>query len=117
MRSWTIFGREPALMLAVISGALALLVTFQFDWLTAEQSALWVAAINAGFGIFTAMAVRPIPPTAFTYGVTAGAALLAAYGLDWGQETIGAVNVFILAVLALVTRAQSTPKIDPRPIP
>ena len=107
--------REPTLIIGVIAAALGLIVTFGFDWLTAEQAALIVAAINAALGVFNAIKVRPVAPAAFTYAVGAIAALAAGYGFNVGQETVGAVNGLVLAALMLLTRAQVTPAKDPLP--
>lgn len=103
-----IFGREPALILAVVSAALSLLVTFGFG-MNAEQAGAIVAVISAVFAAASAAVTRPIAPSAFTGLVAAGASLLAAYGLAVGPEAVGAVNALVLAVLGLLTRGQVTP--------
>ena len=56
-----------------------------------------------------ALAVRPVSPVAFTYLVGAGAALVAAYGVNVPQTAVGAINAAVLAVLALLLRGQVTP--------
>ncbi|WP_309029312.1 hypothetical protein [Streptomyces alfalfae] len=104
-----IFGREPALIIATVSACLSLLVSFGFDGLSAEQAAAIVAVISAVFAAATAAITRPIAPSAFTGLVAAAVALLAAYGLDVSQETVGALNAIILAVLGLLTRGQVAP--------
>ncbi|MEV6737863.1 hypothetical protein AB0N14_13410 [Streptomyces sp. NPDC051104] len=103
-----IFGREPALIIAVMSAGLSLLVTFNFG-LSAEQAGAIVAVISAVFAAATAVVTRPIAPSAFTGLVAAVAALLAAYGLSLSAEKIGALNAVVLTVLALVTRGQVSP--------
>jgi hypothetical protein len=108
----TLFGREPALVLGVLSAGLSLLVTFQFG-LTGEQAGAIVAVISAAFAAATAFVTRPVAPAAFTGLVTAAAALLAAYGLNVAPETIGAINFFVLAVLGLLTRGQVSPAAAP----
>jgi uncharacterized protein (DUF697 family) len=100
---------EPTLWLQLASLVLALLVTFQLDWLTAEQAGLIVAVIAAGLGAVNAAMVRPIAPAAFTYVVQAIAALLSAYGLDFTQERIGLVQGIVVVALAMVTRQAVTP--------
>lgn len=107
--------REPTLLLQAASAALALLVSFQFDQLTAEQAAVIVAVLSAVIGAVNAVAVRPIAPAAFTGLAGAAFALFAAYGFDVSQETVGAVQALVVTVLALVTRVQVTPVADPRP--
>lgn len=108
-----IFGREPALILATVSASLSLLVSFGFDGLSAEQAAAIVAVLSAVFAAVTAAITRPIAPSAFTGLVAAVVVLLAAYGMDVSQETVGAVNAVILAVLGLVTRGQVSPTTAP----
>jgi len=105
----TPFGREPALWISVISGALSLIVSLGIG-LDAEEAAGWVALITALFGAATAVLTRPIAPAVFTTVVTASADLLAAYHYDVSAGTVAAVNGFVLAVLTLLTRAQVSPK-------
>lgn len=104
-----IFGREPALIISTLSALLSLIVTFNIG-MSGEQAGAIVAATSAVFGAITAAMTRPIAPSAFTAVVAAGAALLAAYGLDVSAETVGATNAVVLAVLALLTRSQVSPK-------
>jgi uncharacterized membrane protein len=105
----TIFGREPALWISVLSGACSLAVSLGIG-LDAEEAAAWVAVITALFGAATAVATRPIAPAAFTTLVTVTADLLAAYHYDVSAGTVAAVNGFVLAGLTLLTRAQVSPK-------
>ncbi|MFJ3601940.1 hypothetical protein ACIPVA_03995 [Streptomyces anulatus] len=107
-----LFGREPALIIATVSAALSLLVSFQFG-LDAEQAAAIVAVISAVFAAATAVITRPIAPSAFTGLVAAAVALLAAYGMNVSAETVGALNAAVLAILGLMTRGQVTP--TPKP--
>ena len=104
-----IFGREPALIISTLSAVLSLIVTFNIG-MSGEQAGAIVAVISAAFGAITAAMTRPIAPSAFTAVVAAGAALLAAYGLDVSAETVGATNAVVLAVLALLARGQVSPK-------
>ena len=104
-----IFGREPALWLAVISALLTFGVTFGLDWLTAGQAAAILVACNAAVGVATAVATRPVAPAAFTYAVSSAASLAAAYGFELSQATVGAVNGLVVAVLVLITRQQVSP--------
>jgi Na+-transporting NADH:ubiquinone oxidoreductase subunit NqrD len=108
--TWKILGREPALWLAVVAAGLGLLVTFNLPWMNADQAGLWVAGVNAVFGVVTAVLTRPVAPAAFTTLVTAGSALLTAYGLDLDPQTVGAVNTLVVAALFLITREQVSPQ-------
>jgi hypothetical protein len=107
--------REPTLVLSVLSGVLAILVSFGFPGLSAEQAGLLIAVVSAVIGVINAVAVRPISPAAFTGLVAAAAALLTSYGLNFSQEQVGSVQVAVVAVLALITRVSVTPLADPRP--
>lgn len=104
-----IFGREPSLWIAAIGAVLGVGVGFGLDSLSAGQAAWIVAVLNAALGVFNAIKVRPISPVAFTYLGTALFSLLAAYGLDFSQEAIGAVNFAVLAVVGLLVRGQVSP--------
>lgn len=104
-----IFGREPTLYIAVISSAIVLLGTFGLRWLDPEQASLIVVAINAVAAAVNAYAVRPISPVAFTYAIGALVSVAAAYGLNVTQEQLGAINLAIVPILALLTRSQVTP--------
>jgi hypothetical protein len=103
------FRFEPAILIQTISAGLALLVTFGIPGLSADQAALIVATVAAILGVVTALKVRPIAPAIFTTLITAGAALLTGYGLDLSQEMIGAVQVFVVAVMTMLTRGQVSP--------
>jgi hypothetical protein len=104
-----IFGREPALIVSTLSAVLSLIVTFNVG-MSGEQAGAIVAVTSAVFGAIAAALTRPIAPSAFTAVVGAGAALLAAYGLNVSAETVGTTNALVLAVLTLVTRGQVSPK-------
>lgn len=99
---------EPALILAVISAAVSLIVTFNVG-LTPEQGGLWVAVITAVFGLVAALLVRPVAPAAFTAVVTAVAALLMGYHFHVDPAVLAQINSLVLALLTLVSRHQVTP--------
>lgn len=107
MRS--IFGREPAVWITVISAALSTLVAFGLTGLTDVQTAAIVAFLNALAAIWIAFATRPISPAVFSGAAAAAAVLLGSFGFDLSQQQIGAVNVLILGVFALITRQQISP--------
>lgn len=109
-----LFGREPTLYIQALSAMLGVFVTFGVDGLSATQAAAIVAVLSAVLAAVNAAMVRPVAPAAFTGLVTAVAVLVAAYGMEVSQETVGAVQVAVVGVLALLTRNQVTPAADPR---
>jgi hypothetical protein len=104
-----IFGREPTLVLQALSAVLAVFVTFGWDGLTDVQAGAIVAFATALIGVANAIAVRPWQPALFTGLITAGAVLLGTYGINLDQKLIGAVQVAVTAVMALLTRVQVSP--------
>jgi small basic protein len=105
----TIFGREPVAVLNTLSAALGFVVSFGVTPLTAEMSAAIVAFVTAVLGGIAAWKTRPVAPQAFTTIVAAGAVLVAAFGFEASQATVGAINGVVLASLTLLTRVQVTP--------
>lgn len=101
-----LLGREPALWVSVIVGALMLLATLGFDWLSPVQ-----AGVVAGLVVAVSAAVftRPIAPGLFTGLVTAAVAALGAYGFDFAENTTSALTAFVLVLFSLVTRNQVSP--------
>jgi hypothetical protein len=104
-----IFGREPALIIAVVTSAVLLAGTLGFRWLSGDQAGFVVAAIVALAAAATAWTTRPIAPSVFTGAVGAVVALVAAYGYELNPETVAAINSFVITVLALLTRGQVSP--------
>jgi hypothetical protein len=104
-----IFGREPTLVLQALSAVLGIVVALGLPALSPEQAGLIIAAVSTGIGAVNAVMVRPIAPTAFVGIVGAGAALLAAYGLDVSQPVVGSISAATIAVMALLARQQVTP--------
>jgi hypothetical protein len=104
-----IFGREPTLVLQALSAVLGIGVALGIPSLSAEQAGFIIAAVSAGIGALNALLVRPVAPTAFVGIVGAGAALLAAYGLDVSQPVVGSISAATIAVMALLARQQVTP--------
>ena len=103
-----IFGREPALVLGVISAGLSLAVTFGIG-LSSEQAGAIVAVISAVFAVITAAMTRPIAPAAFTGLVAAVVAMLAAFHFNVAPETVGSLNALVLAVLVFIARGHVSP--------
>ncbi|MFD6416016.1 hypothetical protein [Streptomyces sp. NPDC060194] len=104
-----IFGREPVVVLNTLAAVLGLIVSIGATPLTAEMAGAIVGVATAVLGAIAAAMTRPIAPQAFTAVVAAGAVLVATFGYEVSQGTIGAINGVVLAVLTLLTRAQVSP--------
>lgn len=104
-----ILGRQPALLIAVITSVILLLSTFGFRWLSGEQAGLIIAAISAGSAAVTAFFVRPIAPSVFSAFVGALAAVAAAYGFELSAETVAATNSVVITLLAFITYGNVSP--------
>jgi hypothetical protein len=104
-----LFGRQPAIALAVITSAVLLLGTLGFDWINGDQAGLIVAAITALGGAAMALFTRPIAPSAFTAAVGALAAVVTAYGLNLTPEQVAAINSVVISFLLFITYGQVSP--------
>ncbi|WP_030322811.1 MULTISPECIES: hypothetical protein [Streptomyces] len=104
-----IFGREPVVVLNTLAAALGLIVSLGITSLTDEQAGAIVGVATAILGAIAAALTRPIAPQAFTTLVAAGGVLVATFGYEVSQGTIGAINTFTLAALTLLTRVQVSP--------
>lgn len=102
-----IFGREPALWIALIGASLTWLAGFNLEWLDAGQA---VAITGAVTGVMIAVATRPIAPGLFVAAVATLAAMFSEYGLHWSDSAVTGLGAIILAVFALFgVRPQVTP--------
>jgi hypothetical protein len=102
-----IFGREPAAVIAAIGAVLTVLATLNLSWISAGQAAAATAAISSLILVWT---TRPVAPALVTGVVTTGAALFAAYGMSASPELVGGLTAATLAIFALITRQQVSPK-------
>lgn len=108
-----IFGREPALWLALIGALATWAVSLGFDWLNAGQATAIVTAVT---GLVIAFTTRPIAPGLFVAAVAAGAALFGEYGLHWSDAAVTGLGAIILAGFAFFgVRPQATPAADQAP--
>lgn len=104
--------REPTLIVGFIAAVLAVVVSFEVEWMTAGQAAAIVAVIG---GVITAATTRPMAPALFAGLVAAGAALLAEYGLHVSEGMVATITGAELAAFALFVRTQVTPSYDMAP--
>lgn len=107
-----IFGREPAVVIAAIGAFLTFAAAVGIPGLDAGAAAALTALISAGI---IAATTRPVAPALFTGIVTAGVAVLAEYGMRVSDEVVGAASALVLALFALVARAQVSPARDAGP--
>lgn len=103
---------EWSLAVGAITAILDWLVGFGWSALTADQAALIVAAITAVAGVVVALKTRPIAPGAFTYAISALAALLGGYGLHLSQQNVATFSAAFVAVLAFIMRGHVAPAAD-----
>jgi hypothetical protein len=111
-----ILGREPVVVLNVLSAVLGLIVTLGISPLSKEMAGGIVAFVTAVLGGIAAWKTRPVAPQAFTAIVAAGAVLIGTFGYEVSQETIGAINTAALALLTLLTRVQVSPAEPSAPV-
>lgn len=109
-----LFGRDPALYLALLISVLQLgssLLELSSD----QQNALSVIA-TAVFTVALAFTVRPIQPAVITGGLSTIVTALVAFQVEVPADWVSAGNALIVAVLTLVLRLQvkPVPAIDPR---
>lgn len=104
-----ILGYEPVVVLNTLAAALGLVVALGVTDLTDQHAGAIVGGATAILGAIAAWMTRPVAPQAFTTLVAAGAVLVAAFGYDVSQTTIGAINTAALAFLTLAARGQVSP--------
>ncbi|MFE2911234.1 hypothetical protein [Kitasatospora indigofera] len=102
-----IFGREPAMLLALVAAIVNALPAFGVDLTTGQQ-----AGLNAGAATVVAVAIAVIVHDglgAAILGVLqAFGALVIGFGFDWTTEKQAAAMLIATAAVAVVTRAQVT---------
>lgn len=110
--SLKIFGREPALWLALVAVAVKLSTAFGLD-LTNDQQAVINAAAAAIIGVLIALSVHDGISAAVLGLVQAGLALAVGFGLHWSPEQQSTVLSLATAIVAMWTRTQVTAKVLP----
>ena len=103
---------EWAFIATAIAGVLNWAVGFQWDGLSETQAAAIMAVINAAAAVFVALKTRPVPPAVFNGLVTAGAALLLAYGFSLSPEQVASFTLMVQGIVAFLTRQQVSPTPD-----
>lgn len=112
-----IFGREPALWLALIAVAVKLSTAFGLD-LSSDEQAVVNATAAALVGLIVAAMVHDGIGAAVLGLVQAAVALAVGFGLHWAPEQQAVVLSFAAALVAMWTRTQVQAPVPPvaRPI-
>jgi len=111
-----IFGREPALWLALIAVAVKLGTAFGLD-LSDKQQAVINALAAAIAGLLVAINVHDGIGAAVLGLVQAGLALAVGFGLHWTPEQQATVLSLASALVAMWTRTQVTAKVPATALP
>jgi hypothetical protein len=108
-----IFGREPALILGLLSAGLQLLVAFVLP-LSAEQVTAINAIAAAAIGVGTAVVTRAADGGSSIQGAVLGFAqaaitLALVFGLQMSDEQTAAIMAFVAMVAAAFVRQNVSP--------
>jgi hypothetical protein len=104
-----IFGREPALVIALVNAVIMFGGTLGFHFLSLDQAGLWVLGVNAVSAAILAWATRPLSPAVFSYALASVIGLAAGYGLQVTPEQVNGLNLLVVPILAFLTRGQVSP--------
>lgn len=102
-----IFGREPALWLALIAAAIKLAAAFLVD-LTGDQQAVLNAVAAAAVGLIVAGVTRDGVSAAILGLAQALLALTIGFGLDVTAENQAVIMAFVAAAVGMFERTQVT---------
>lgn len=107
-----IFGYEPAVILYAVNAGVALLVAYGLDLTTGQVEAISVIT-TAILAAAVALMTRPVVVSTVTGALATVMAAVAAFGLEFNGEQIGAtVGALSLAMMLLLR-----PNVSPAPIP
>lgn len=113
-----IFGREPALWLALIAVAVKLSTAFGLN-LSTDQQAVVNAVAAALAGLIVAISVHDGISAAVLGFIQAAVALAVGFGLHWAPEQQAVVLSFAAAIVAMFVRTQVVapgPPVAVRPV-
>jgi hypothetical protein len=102
-----IFGREPALWLALVAVGVKLATAFGLDVSTGQQAVINAAAA-AVVGLVVAFLVHDGVSAAILGLVQAAVALAVGFGLDWSADQQAVVMSASAALVAMFVRTQVT---------
>ena len=104
-----IFGREPAVWLALLKAVLAATIALGWWKLSQDQTGAILAIASGVTVIVLAFHVHPFPPQAIANLGEAVAALTLAFHTNINPEAIASIVVVVQMVVALASRQSSTP--------
>lgn len=108
-RAQLVFGREPAVWIALLQAVIAAVSMFALP-LTTEQGALIIAFANAVLGAYLAYKVRPVTVALLVAVVQTALALLVGFGLNLTNDQQGVLLTLTSVILtAFIVRPASTP--------
>lgn len=103
--------RDRAQVIQAVGACLGLLVAFNLT--NVDTAAAVQALVAAGFGVVAAFQVRPMQPTVFASLISAGAILLARFGLEATAEQLAAIQFAAASAVIILVRPQQTPRVSP----
>ena len=101
--------REPAALMGLISGVLALLLSLNQFGLTNENVGLIMGVVTAAVGVYTAWKTKDTMLGVIVTLVNAAFALVAGYGFELSVDTTAAAIAIITVVVGYWQRTQVAP--------
>ena len=108
-----IFGREPAVWVGLIGGALTLLVSMGVLDFTNEQTGLAMAVVAAVFGVITAYLTKDTMLGVVVGFSKAAIALAVGFGASFSPELTAAIIAFVTVTMGFFQRTQTSPSPAP----
>lgn len=108
-----IFGREPAAVVGVLEALFAVALSFNALHLTSESVALWMAAVTAALGVYTAYVTRDTMLGVAVGFAKAALALAVGYGLSLSADQTSALLATVTVVFGFFQRTQTSPVANP----
>jgi hypothetical protein len=108
MNTKTIFGREPAVAIALIESGLALAVLLFLHW-SSEQTALVMATVVASFGLYTAWVTKDTMLGVVVGLTKAVIALAIGFGFHLSPDVTAALIAFVAVLMGAFNRQSTQP--------
>jgi len=114
MNTKAIFGREPAVWVALIESSLALAVLLFLHW-SSEQTALVMAAVVAVFSLYTARVTKDTLLGVVVGLTKAVIALAIGFGFHLSPDTTAALIAFVSVLMGAFNRQTTQPLVGLAP--